>query len=96
MHFLEFEKPIQELHEELQRLKGIHAKGKTDLSTAIKELEDQLIAERNALYGKLSGWQRVQVSRHPDRPYTLFSLKTPAPTSWKFMGIDHFATTKPL
>ena len=72
IHFLEFEKPIQELHEELQRLKGIHAKGKTDLSTAIRELEEKFVAGRNELYSNLSGWQKVQVSRHPDRPYTLF------------------------
>jgi acetyl-CoA carboxylase carboxyl transferase subunit alpha len=96
MHFLEFEKPIQELHEELQRLKGIHAKGKTDLSTAIKELEDQLIAERNALYGKLSGWQRVQVSRHPDRPYTLFYAENTCTDFLEIYGDRSFRDDKAI
>lgn len=71
MHFLEFEAPIAELHEELEKLKEINAKGKTDVSDAIADLEKKIRKTKKDIYADLTAWQKVQVSRHPERPYTL-------------------------
>jgi acetyl-CoA carboxylase carboxyl transferase subunit alpha len=68
---LDFEKPIQDLEAELTKLKEVASKSKVDLSDKIKEMEDLINAKTRELYSSLTAWQRVQVSRHPDRPYTL-------------------------
>jgi acetyl-CoA carboxylase carboxyl transferase subunit alpha len=87
MIFLEFEKPIQELYEELGKLKEIQEKGKADVSQSIAELEERIVAERKKLYANLSGWQKVQVSRHMERPYTLFYVQNMC-TDWIEMHGD--------
>lgn len=71
MIYLDFEKPIQDLEEEIAKLKEVASKSKVDLSEKIKEMESHITAKTNELYSNLSPWQRVQVSRHPERPYTL-------------------------
>lgn len=76
MIFLDFEKPIQELYGELEKLQEIQAKGKTDVSEAIAALENKIIEEKTNLYANLTGWQKVQVSRHMERPYTLFYVNS--------------------
>ncbi len=68
---LEFEKPIYELQKKINELKKFHSEKSIDLSGEIKRLEDKLEHLRRDIYGKLSPWQRVQISRHPDRPYSL-------------------------
>lgn len=75
MIFLEFEKPIQELYEELDKLKEIQEKGKADVTKSISELEQRIEKERKELYANLTGWQKVQVSRHMERPYTLYYIE---------------------
>jgi acetyl-CoA carboxylase carboxyl transferase subunit alpha len=74
MIFLDFEKPIQELYQELEKLQEIQAKGKTDVSASIVSLEQQIVDEKTKLYSQLTGWQKVQVSRHMERPYTLYYI----------------------
>ena len=69
--FLDFEKPIKELFEEIEKLKQTAEKTKVDLSDSIKKLEDQVIEKRSEITQHLTAWQKVQLSRHPDRPYTL-------------------------
>ena len=69
-HF-DFEKPIQDLEDQLKKVKEVADKGKIDVNASIKELEEKIISTKKELYNNLNGWQRVQVSRHPDRPYTL-------------------------
>ena len=71
MTYLDFEKPIQDLEEELEKLKEVAAKSKVDLSDKIKELEQHIQSKIKEVYSNLTAWQRVQVSRHPERPYTL-------------------------
>ncbi|MFT4525055.1 MAG: acetyl-CoA carboxylase carboxyl transferase subunit alpha [Bacteroidia bacterium] len=71
MNFLEFESDIKELVEQLEKTKSIHEKGKVDRSKAITELEESISTARKKVYKELTPWQRVQVSRHPDRPYSL-------------------------
>ncbi|MBJ7427631.1 MAG: acetyl-CoA carboxylase carboxyltransferase subunit alpha [Bacteroidia bacterium] len=69
-HF-DFEKPIQELEDQLKKVREVADKGKIDVTSSIKELEEKIISTKTELYKNLNGWQRVQISRHPDRPYTL-------------------------
>jgi acetyl-CoA carboxylase carboxyl transferase subunit alpha len=69
--FLEFEKPIQNIVEQIEKLKEVEAQSQVDVSSTLKDLEKKLIETRKEIYGKLTPWERVQVSRHPDRPYTL-------------------------
>ncbi|MCC6182542.1 MAG: acetyl-CoA carboxylase carboxyltransferase subunit alpha [Bacteroidia bacterium] len=71
MVYLDFEKPIQELEEELVKLKAVAEKSKVDMSIAIKKLETTILEKRKEIFSNLTAWQRVQVSRHPERPYTL-------------------------
>ena len=69
--YLDFEKPIQELQEQLENLRQVKEKSKLKSSDSIKELESKVTSTRKEIYKKLSPWQKVQVSRHPERPYSL-------------------------
>ena len=71
MNFLDFEKPIADLIEQIEKQKAIGEKSKVDVSVAVRQLELKLAETRKNLYSDLTPWQRVQLSRHPDRPYTL-------------------------
>ncbi len=68
--FLDFEKPIKDLYEDIAKLRQMAEKSKVDHSDSIKKLEDQILAARNSTTQNLTPWQKVQLSRHPDRPYT--------------------------
>ena len=69
--YLDFEKKIEELDEQLANLKEIESKGEVDASATVQELEQKIIDTKKEIYDNLTPWQRVQVSRHPERPYTL-------------------------
>ena len=69
--FLEFEKPVQNIIEQIEKLKDVAAQGEVDVKSTLKDLEKKLIDTRKAIYKDLTPWERVQVSRHPDRPYSL-------------------------
>ncbi len=69
--FLEFEKPIAELEEKLVDMKKLAKESDVDVSEAIAKLEDKIVKLKKDTYKNLTRWQRVQLSRHPDRPYTL-------------------------
>lgn len=71
MQYLDFEKPIEELEQQLEKLKEVQEKNKVDLSTSIKDLELKVQEKIKEIYSNLTAWQTVQVSRHPNRPYTL-------------------------
>ena len=75
MVFLEFEKPLESLYEQLENLKEVSEKGDIDVSDKIKELENKIKSQRKEIYSSLTGWQKVQLSRHPERPYTLFYIE---------------------
>lgn len=68
--YLDFEEPIKVLAEQLEENKKLQEKG-IDTSNIIKEIEKKIYDTRKDIYSNLTAWQRVQVSRHPDRPYTL-------------------------
>lgn len=69
--FLDFEKPIKDLIDEIQTMKNRQEKTKIDFSDPIQKLEKGILEKRREITSQLSSWQRVQLSRHPDRPYTL-------------------------
>ncbi|MEJ7739902.1 MAG: acetyl-CoA carboxylase carboxyltransferase subunit alpha [Chitinophagaceae bacterium] len=69
--FLDFERPIKDLFEEIEKLKQTAEKTKVDLSDSIRKLEDEVLERRREITSHLSSWQKVQLSRHPDRPYTI-------------------------
>ncbi len=71
MTYLDFEKPIEDLEKELQKLKDIATKSKVDVSPSIKQLEEKILETKTKIYSELTPWQKVQLSRHADRPYTL-------------------------
>lgn len=68
---LDFEKPIVELEEKLTLMKKMAEESKLDISGPIKELEAKVLQLKKNTYQNLTRWQKVQLSRHPDRPYTL-------------------------
>ena len=69
--FLEFEKPLKELYDQKEQLTITQEKSNTDMSSAITLLDDKIIETKKSITQNLTPWQRVQMSRHPDRPYTL-------------------------
>lgn len=71
MAYFDFEKPIEELEEQLHDLNKTQEKGKVDVSKSIDELLVKIEETKKEVYSRLNGWQRVQISRHADRPYTL-------------------------
>jgi acetyl-CoA carboxylase carboxyl transferase subunit alpha len=69
--FLDFEKPIKELFDEIEKLRLTAEKTKVNLSDSINKLYDQVTERRRDITAHLTPWQKVQLSRHPDRPYTM-------------------------
>lgn len=70
--FLDFEQPIKELYEQIEDNKKLAAKNaNTEYESIIGRLEADVVAKRKEITAKLTPWQKVQLSRHPDRPYTL-------------------------
>ncbi|MDX1686191.1 MAG: acetyl-CoA carboxylase carboxyltransferase subunit alpha [Saprospiraceae bacterium] len=78
MIFLEFEEPLEKLMNQLQKMKQVAEEGEIDLSDKITEIERKIKSKRKEIYNNLSGWQRVQLSRHPERPYSLYYIQTMA------------------
>jgi acetyl-CoA carboxylase carboxyl transferase subunit alpha len=68
---LEFEKPILELEKKIEELKNFISGKNIDLSSEVKRLEEKLEHLKKDTYYNLSAWQKVQLARHPSRPYTL-------------------------
>lgn len=71
MVLLDFEQPIAELEAKILEMKQLAENSKVDLSSAIAAVEEQLINLKKETYQNLTRWQRVQLSRHPERPYSL-------------------------
>ena len=69
--FLDFEKPVKELHEQIEQLKATAEKSRIDLSDSILQLERKIADKKREITANLTPWQKVQLSRHPDRPYSL-------------------------
>ena len=73
--YLEFEKPIEEIKDQINQTKEIGEKGKVDINATVNDLEKKLNTTTKNIFNNLTPWQKVQLSRHPDRPYTLDYIK---------------------
>ena len=71
MERLDFEKPIVELEEQLCKAIQLGKDTDVDVTKTVNDIEGKLDKLRKDIYGSLSAWQKVQISRHPNRPYTL-------------------------
>ncbi|MDX1904704.1 MAG: acetyl-CoA carboxylase carboxyltransferase subunit alpha [Thermonemataceae bacterium] len=71
MVFLDFEKPIAELETKISEMRVLAQNNKIDLKDTIESFENQLLELKKETYQNLTRWQRVQLSRHPERPYAL-------------------------
>jgi len=75
MEYLEFELPIKEIEEQLEKCAILGEESDVDVTQTRKQLEKKLAETKKDIYKNLSPWQRVQMSRHPNRPYTLDYIK---------------------
>ena len=71
MEYLEFELPIKELEDQLQKCQLIGDESQVDVTETCKQIQQKLETTKKEIYKSLTPWQRVQLSRHPNRPYTL-------------------------
>lgn len=75
MEYLDFEMPIKELRQQLVKCHEIGADNEVDVTATCKKIEQKLVKAKKDIYKNLTPWQRVQLSRHPNRPYTLDYIK---------------------
>ena len=75
MEYLDFELPIKELEDQLDKCVIIGEESDVDVSETCKQIEKKLQETKKDIYKNLTAWQRVQLSRHPNRPYTLDYIK---------------------
>lgn len=96
MIYLDFEKPIEELDEQIEKLKQTAGKSKVDMTSAVVQMEKKLSEVKNNIYANLTPWQRVQLSRHPERPYTLYYIEKMASNFLELHGDRHVADDKAM
>lgn len=92
MEYLDFEEPIKELEEQLQKCQVIGTESDVDVTDTCAQISERLITLKKEIYTNLTPWQRVQVSRHPSRPYTLDYIK--ALTQDSFLELHGDRTVK--
>ena len=91
--YLDFEEPLKALEEQIEQTKKIGETTDVDMSDKVSELQRKLVAKTKDIFSKLSPWQRVQLSRHPDRPYTLAYIN--ALTDGNFMELHGDRNSQP-
>ncbi len=85
MEYLDFEKPIEELEIQLKKCLELGEESDIDVTKTCNQIESKLVEAKTNIYKNLTPWQRVQLSRHPNRPYTLDYIK--AMTKGTFMEL---------
>jgi acetyl-CoA carboxylase carboxyl transferase subunit alpha len=88
---LDFEKPIIELERKIEELKKFTSQEDIDLSSETKKLEAKLKEVKKSIFENLTPWQRVQIARHPKRPYTLDYINAIATDFVELHGDRHFS-----
>jgi acetyl-CoA carboxylase carboxyl transferase subunit alpha len=96
MQFLDFEKPLEDLNNQLEKIKAIAEKNHVDMSASVKELESSLEETRKHIYENLTPWQRVQLSRHPERPYTNYYISRICSKFTELFGDRNIADDKAI
>lgn len=92
MEYLDFEQPIKELEEQLQKCQIIGSESEVDVTDTCEKISERLTDLKKEIYTNLTAWQRVQVSRHPSRPYTLDYIN--ALTKGSFLELHGDRTVK--
>jgi acetyl-CoA carboxylase carboxyl transferase subunit alpha len=92
MEYLDFELPIKELEEQLQKCELIAEESDVDMTESCKNIDKKLKKTKKDIYKNLTAWQRVQLSRHPNRPYTLDHINAMAGNT--FMELHGDRTVK--
>lgn len=93
---LDFEKPIIELDKKLADMKQFAVENNVDVTEAVKSLEEKIAKLKKTTYANLTRWQRVQLSRHPDRPYTLDYIETICDRFIELHGDRNFGDDKAM
>ena len=93
---LAFEKPIIELERKIEELKGFTTREDLNMSGEVKKLETKLSQIKKEVYENLTPWQRVQLARHPKRPYTLDYIEMLMTDFIEIHGDRHFADDKSI
>lgn len=71
INYLDFEKPIEEIEMKIEELRGMMDAGDAEVEAEVRKLEKKAMEMRNEIFSNLTPWQKTQLSRHPDRPYSL-------------------------
>ena len=96
MVFLDFEKPLESLFEQLDKIKQVGEQGDLDVSPMIDELVGKINDKRKEIYDNLTPWQKVQLSRHPERPYTLYYINEMCDNFIELHGDRYFGDDKAI
>ncbi len=92
----DFEKPLVDLYDQIEKLKLLSEKSKVDVSATIRELETKIADEKLQIYSTLGPWQKVQISRHSDRPKTLQYIEFLCPEFVELHGDRNFKDDKAI
>ncbi|MCB0706586.1 MAG: acetyl-CoA carboxylase carboxyltransferase subunit alpha [Saprospiraceae bacterium] len=96
MVFLDFEKPLESLYLQLEKIQQVGEEGVLDVEPMVKELENKIRNTRKEIYSNLTGWQKVQLSRHPERPYTLYYINQMCRKFVELHGDRYYADDKAI
>ena len=95
-HSLEFEKPLLELEKQLEEIVKSSQDSDLDFSTEIKAIEKKIEKTKRDVYSDLTPWQKVQLSRHPNRPYSIDYIERIFDNLRSYMVIEFSRTMLPL
>ena len=90
-YILEFEQPLLDIEKRIENLRQTSVNTGVDASTTIKKMEFELVEKRNEIYKNLSRWERVQLARHPKRPYSLDYIRKITSYWFELHGDRNFA-----
>jgi len=97
MEYLDFELPIKELEDQLDKCEVIGLESEVDVTNTCKQIEKKLDETKRKIYKNLTAWQRVQLSRHPNRPYTMDHVHALCGDSWlELFGDRNFKDDKAM
>lgn len=93
---LDFEKPIVDLEKKIEEMKELSSANDVDLTKEVEKLEEKLSKTIEKIYSGLTRWQRVQLARHPNRPYTMDYLNRISSDFVELHGDRYFADDKAI
>ncbi len=96
MVFLEFEEPIENLYNQLEKIQQVAEESEIDVQDKISEIKAKIRNKRKEIYANLTGWQKVQLSRHPERPYTLYYIEHMCKSFIELHGDRYFGDDKAI